>query len=242
MVLAAFAFAAGSAEVVETETADAGHGETEIVVYSTIFAEYAEAMKAGFEAIHSGVTVHVLNPGGTEAMFKKLESESGNPQADVVNAIDYLLKPFQDERFYEALSRVQVGETPNTNTLVELRELIEGSVSKKTYLDRITVKDRFEFRVIPAVEIDFFSTEDGLVFLHIGSIKYVIDQTLSQLEKKLDPELFFRAHRKSLLNIKKVDRMVPWGRGRYVLRFSGDEKVHLSKEKTRKFKRLIGLN
>ena len=86
MVMAIFAFAAGSAEEVETETPDAGHGETEIVVYSTIFAEYAEAMKAGFEASHPGVTVHVLNPGGTEAMFKKLESEAGNPQADVVHA------------------------------------------------------------------------------------------------------------------------------------------------------------
>ena len=86
MVLAVFAFAAGSAEVVETETPEPWGGETEIVVYSTIFAEYAEAMKAGFEASHPGVTVHVLNPGGTEAMFKKLESEAGNPQADVVHA------------------------------------------------------------------------------------------------------------------------------------------------------------
>lgn len=64
----------------------AGHGETELVVYSTIFAEYAEAMKKGFEALHPGVTVNVLNPGGTEAMFKKVESEAANPQADVVHA------------------------------------------------------------------------------------------------------------------------------------------------------------
>lgn len=91
LALSNFAFATGSpevveAEVVETEAVEAGHGETEIVVYSTIFAEYAEAMKVGFEALHPGVTVHVLNPGGTEAMFKKLESESANPQADVVHA------------------------------------------------------------------------------------------------------------------------------------------------------------
>ncbi len=162
-------------------------------------------------------------------------------QAFEVHAIDYLLKPFQDERFYEAISRIQIGESPNIDTISELRELIEGSVLKKTYLDRITVKDRFEFRVIPVVEIDFFSTEDGLVFLHADGIKYVIDQTLTLLEKRLDPDLFFRAHRKSLVNIKKVDRMVPWGRGRYVLQFSNEEKVHLSKEKTRMFKRLIGL-
>ncbi len=86
LAMSIFAFAAGSPEVAETEAPEAGHGETEIVVYSTIFAEYAEAMKAGFEALHPGVTVHVLNPGGTEAMFKKLESEAGNPQADVVHA------------------------------------------------------------------------------------------------------------------------------------------------------------
>lgn len=163
-------------------------------------------------------------------------------QAFEVHAVDYLLKPFQDERFREALSQIHISETPNTNTLNELRELIEGSVSKKTYFNRITVKDRFEFRIVPVVEIDFFSTEDGLVFLHTKGIRYVIDQTLTLLEENLDPDLFFRAHRKSLVNIRKVERIVPWGRGRYVLRFSGDEKVHLSKEKTRKFKMLIGLN
>ncbi len=69
--IAVFAFAGGSKEKAEPAAADAGHGEKELVVYSTIFAEYAEAMKAGFEATHPGVTVHVLNPGGTEAMFKK---------------------------------------------------------------------------------------------------------------------------------------------------------------------------
>ena len=58
----------------------------ELVVYSTIFAEYAEAMKIGFETIHPGVTVHVINPGGTEAMMKKLDAEKSNPQADVVHS------------------------------------------------------------------------------------------------------------------------------------------------------------
>ena len=80
------AFAGGASEEKEPAAQPAGHGETELVVYSTIFAEYAEAMKAGFEALHPGVTVNVLNPGGTEAMFKKLESEAANPQADVVHA------------------------------------------------------------------------------------------------------------------------------------------------------------
>jgi iron(III) transport system substrate-binding protein len=78
-------FSAGTKEAAG-DTTKVVPEETELVVYSTIFAEYAEAMKAGFEASHPGVTVNVLNPGGTEAMFKKLESEAANPQADVVHA------------------------------------------------------------------------------------------------------------------------------------------------------------
>ncbi|MFA7566989.1 MAG: extracellular solute-binding protein [Alkalispirochaeta sp.] len=84
LVTAALVFASGSQEGGADSAAQPE--ERELVVYSTIFAEYAEAMKEGFEALHPGVTVHVLNPGGTEAMFMKLESERANPQADVVHA------------------------------------------------------------------------------------------------------------------------------------------------------------
>ncbi len=62
--------------------------EKELVVYSTIFAEYADKMKAEFEKLYPGVKVHVINPGGTEAMIKKLEAEKGNPQADVMHSGD----------------------------------------------------------------------------------------------------------------------------------------------------------
>ncbi len=58
----------------------------DLVVYSTIFSKYAEMMKAEFEEKYPGVTVHVINPGGTEAMIKKLESEKNNPRADVIHS------------------------------------------------------------------------------------------------------------------------------------------------------------
>ena len=117
-------FASGSQESAPAEEVVSGYEGTELVVYSTIFAEYAQAMKVGFEARHPGVTVHVLNPGGTEAMFKKLESEASNPQADVVHAgsmINYqhaislgLLEPYepQAEGFQASL--------PVGNSILEL--------------------------------------------------------------------------------------------------------------------------
>jgi iron(III) transport system substrate-binding protein len=58
----------------------------ELVVYSTIFAGYAERMKEEFEARNPGVTVQVINPGGTEAMVSRLRAESNNPRADVVHS------------------------------------------------------------------------------------------------------------------------------------------------------------
>jgi iron(III) transport system substrate-binding protein len=80
---AGLVFASGQ---VESDAGAAEPEQRELVVYSTIFAEYAEAMVEGFEALHPGVTVNVVNPGGTEAMFLKVESERANPQADVVHA------------------------------------------------------------------------------------------------------------------------------------------------------------
>jgi len=62
--------------------------EKELVVYSTIFAEYADTMKAEFEKANPGVKVYIINPGGTEAMIKKLEAEKGNPQADIMHSGD----------------------------------------------------------------------------------------------------------------------------------------------------------
>lgn len=62
--------------------------EKELVVYSTIFAEYADKMKAEFEKLNPGVKVYIINPGGTEAMIKKLEAEKGNPQADIMHSGD----------------------------------------------------------------------------------------------------------------------------------------------------------
>lgn len=58
----------------------------ELIVYSTVFVEYAEIMKAEFEKKYPGVTVHVINPGGTEAMMKKILSEKANPKADVIHS------------------------------------------------------------------------------------------------------------------------------------------------------------
>lgn len=159
-----------------------------------------------------------------------------------IHAIDYVLKPYQDERLLEALNRVPVGSHLASQTVHDLGLIAQGKAQVKNYMKRISVKDRFEFKVIDVEAIDFFATEDSLVFLHSEGLHYIVDKSLTQLEQSLNPDMFFRSHRKSIVNLNRIERVVPWGRGRYVLKFSHDEKVHLSKDKTREFKLLMGLH
>lgn len=158
-----------------------------------------------------------------------------------INAVDYVLKPFQDSRLIEALSRIPLQKSPSTETLRTLGSMVNGTELPRQFVKRFTVKDRFEFRIIDVEAIDYFSVEDSLVFLHSGGARHIVDKTLTQIEESVNPELFFRAHRKSLVNLNRIERIVPWGRGRYVLRFANDEKVHVSKDKTREFKVIMGL-
>lgn len=158
-----------------------------------------------------------------------------------VHAVDYVLKPFQDKRLFDALARVPNTTVPGDTILQQLGTMVEGTVQPKHYLKRFTVKDRFEFKVIDVQDIDYFSTEDSFVFLYTDGVRYVVEKSLAQIEESVSPELFFRVHRKSLVNLNRVERILPWGRGRYVLKFSNEERVHVSKEKTRELKALMGL-
>ena len=158
-----------------------------------------------------------------------------------IHAVDYVLKPFQDKRLFDALARVPGATIPGDTILQQLSGMVEGTVQPKQYLKRFTVKDRFEFMVIDVESIDFFSTEDSLVFLHTNGLRYLVEKTLTQIEENVSPEIFFRVHRKALVNLNRVERLLPWGRGRYVLQFAKAERVQVSKEKTRELKALMGL-
>jgi two-component system LytT family response regulator len=158
-----------------------------------------------------------------------------------IHAVDYVLKPFHEKRLFDALAQVPHNTIPGDAILKQLGSMVEGTIQTKQYLKRFTVKDRFEFLVIDVENIDYFTTENSLVFLHTRGVRYIVEKSLTQIEESVSPEKFFRAHRKSLVNLNRVERIVPWGRGRYVLQFANNERVQVSKEKTHELKALMGL-
>lgn len=158
-----------------------------------------------------------------------------------VNAIDYLLKPFSSERFAEAMDRVLKIIQLGKNTQKNISSLIDYHDGKNVYLERLTIKEKYDYRIIDVMMINYFTVENSILYLCTDSGRYEIDTSLSKLEENLNPKDFFRAHRKTIVNISRIIKIIPWGKSRYAINFSDNESIQLSREKTQEFKTRVGL-
>ncbi len=157
-----------------------------------------------------------------------------------VNAIDYLLKPYSKERFKKAITR-GISNIKKNDQIKKITSLIKYIKKKRSYINRITVKNDCELEIIKIDDIDFFRVESGIVFVYYENKKSIIDITISQLEKKLNPKIFYRAHRNSMVNLKKIIKIDVWGQGKYVVKFSNNERIFISRDRIKKFKLLMGI-
>lgn len=159
-----------------------------------------------------------------------------------LEALDYLLKPFTAERFNKSVSKALQSLEQGSTKMQELMQFLENYYQPNKYLDRITLKVGYVYQTFHIDEIDLFGSRDGVVFLITNGEKYSMEVTLSKLEEELDPKKFFRAHRNSLVNLDRIQKVHVWGRRHHTLKFAGDETVHLSREKISDFKEIMGFH
>jgi two-component system LytT family response regulator len=123
-----------------------------------------------------------------------------------VHAVDYLLKPFSEERFAEALSRararVQAREQP-----ADLDALVSDTRSRQGPLERVLIRNGSQVHVIPVEKIDYVEAQDDDVCFKAEGRQYLKDQTMAALEAAMDPARFVRIHRSYLLNIERIARV-----------------------------------
>jgi two-component system, LytTR family, response regulator len=134
-----------------------------------------------------------------------------------VQAVDYLLKPFARTRVEEAVGRVRSRLDRGAAGLdidAVLRRLEEG---RKAYVTQISVHSGRRILLLPVEDVRWFGVEHRLVYAHTGERAFMTNYTLRELEERLDPELFFRVHKASLVNLRHVKEIVPWFGGRYKL-------------------------
>jgi len=159
-------------------------------------------------------------------------------QAFEVHATDYLLKPISRARLEETVRRVRqrlAGQTPAPQ-LHDLLQMLEAK--QRRYLAQVPVHRGRQILVVPSDQVLWFEVEYRLVYAHVDGDRYMTNFTLKELEERLDPELFFRAHKSRLVNLKHVRAIVPWFGGRFklVMRDQKGSEVELSRAQARELR------
>jgi two-component system, LytTR family, response regulator len=122
-----------------------------------------------------------------------------------VHAVDYLLKPFSEQRFTEALSRAR--ERLASREVIPVEALVSEARPRQGPVERVLIRDGSHVHVLPVDKIDYVEAQDDYVSFRSEGKSYLKDQTLGATESLLDPGRFVRIHRSYLLNIDRIARV-----------------------------------
>ena len=134
-----------------------------------------------------------------------------------VHALDYLLKPFDRERFEASWRRAKEHILRERNGRMDERilTLLEELKAGPKYLERLVIKSAGRVFFLEADDIDWIEAEGNYVSVHSGAKSHLLRETISSLESQLDPKKFRRIHRSSLVQINKIKELQPWFHGEY---------------------------
>ena len=159
-----------------------------------------------------------------------------------VHALDYLLKPFDEDRFGEALRRAkeQVLGGSNGELHDRLIALIEHLRSGERYVDRLLVKASGRVLFLKTEDIDWIEAAGNYVRLHVGRESHLLRETMNTIETRLDPAHFLRIHRSTIVNLDRIKEMQPWFSGEYVVLLKDGTELRLSRGYRDKFDERLG--
>ncbi|MBV9495233.1 MAG: response regulator transcription factor [Acidobacteria bacterium] len=144
-----------------------------------------------------------------------------------VAAVDYLVKPFDDERFEQAFRRA--------------RRAAEQRPPKHGYLDRIPVELRGQLRVLPVSLIDYITASGPYAELHVGDKTFTIRERMQSLEERLDPAVFLRVHRSAIVRLDRVDSLIKAAGGDYAVRLKDGTELSVSRARREELEQRLGM-
>ena len=157
-----------------------------------------------------------------------------------VHALDYLLKPFDDDRFTHALRRAksQIEAREIDRLSKRLLALLEErqserkiSVSQKDYLTRLMIKVSGRVMLLKVGEIDFIEADGNYAKLHVGRKSHLLREKMHDLEGQLDPAKFVRIHRSTIVNVDRIKEMHPHFNGDYIVVLEDGRQLRLSRSR-----------
>jgi two-component system LytT family response regulator len=170
-------------------------------------------------------------------------------------ALDYLVKPFDDERFEQSFRRAR--------QLIELREMGKlreqllavlqqsgpdaphasspSGATGEGYLERIAVEMRGKVRVVPVEQIDYITASGPYAELHTGDRTHIIRETMNTLEERLDPRHFIRIHRSAIVRLPLVETLHRGAGGDYEVQLKSGFRLPVSRSRREELERRLGV-
>ncbi len=188
----------------------------------------------GFEALSK------LDPATSPAVVFVTAYDEHALRAFEVNAVDYLLKPYDDARFAAALQRakqaVRQREADTVNSrLTQLLDYLQHDPGRAVAAkedapgDRILLKSSGEIFFLKADEIDWIEAEGDYMKFHVAGRAHLMRETMARLEARLDPKRFIRIHRSTIVNIDRMRKLSPSFAGEYAVILHDGTKLKLSR-------------
>src|SRR5712692_744928 len=147
-----------------------------------------------------------------------------------VHALDYLLKPFDRERFERAVARAKKQiRRPDDELHERLLALLEDLKPGQKYLERLVIKSGGRIFFMRAEEIDWIEASGNYVRLHAGKESHLLRDTMNGIEGRLDPARFVRVHRSTIVNLDRIKELHPWFRGDHVIILRDGTRLTLSR-------------
>lgn len=159
-----------------------------------------------------------------------------------VHALDYLLKPFDRERFEASWHRAKEQILKDKNGRLDQRilTLLEELKAGSKYLERLVIKSNGRVFFLDADDIDWIEAEGNYVSVHSGTKAHLLRETISSLEAQLDPKKFRRIHRSAIVQLDKIRELQPWFHGEYRIVLHSGAELMLSRNYRENLQEALG--
>lgn len=147
------------------------------------------------------------------------------------NTIDYLLKPYSNDRFYKALNKAKkIIQHRQMNAFqAPLQDLLQFYKQQQPYRKRLSVKTKDRILLINIKDIDWLKAAGAYVEISVQQRKYLIQDSLKNLETQLNPQAFVRIHRSTMINLERIHSLEPWFNGEYFVVLNNKDRFKLSR-------------
>lgn len=221
--------------------AECGDGEKAIAAIETkkpdlVFLDIQMPELDGFDVLRS------LSTGNLPMVIFVTAFDQYAVKAFEVHALDYLLKPFDDERFVDALDRVraQMAASRLDDVRSKLTDLIDDVKRDRPSAERLLIKSAGRITFVTEDEIDWIEAAGNYMRIHAGKTVHLMRGTMSAMEDQLKSERFVRIHRSAIVNLDSIRELLPSHKGEFEVVLDNGERLMLSRKYRARLEERLG--